>query len=180
MTPFILAIPLGLFLPLVIVLHRLGQKKAERLSGHIVPTQGIALKAVLLGILIILSVIGVTCWRSGLSFAWGVWAGIVLGGLAYCYWSLICLTESGRRYMIVELVAANPGITAVEIVNQYNRKQIISVRLDRLEHWGTLKRDGNRYTPRTTLMLTASGLVQSWASLLGFEWSRSFHRPHNN
>jgi hypothetical protein len=180
MTPFILAIPLVLFLPLVVVLHRIGQKKAERRAGHVVPTQGIALKAVLLAIFVMLSVIGFICWGTGLALAWGLWAGIVLGGLAYCYWSLICLTESGRRYMIVELVAANPGITAMQIVNQYNRKQIIAVRLDRLEHWGTLRRDGNRYKPRATFMLTASGLVQRWASLLGFEWSRSFDHPHNN
>jgi hypothetical protein len=95
---------------------------------------------------------------------------------------LICLTESGRRYMIAELVAANPGITAQAIMSRYNRKQIIASRLDRLEHWGTLSSHSSRLVPRPTFMLTASVLVRRWAHLLGFEWARSFgarHQTHN-
>lgn len=180
MTALILLLPLVIYLPVVVLLHRFGQARAERRAQRRLPTQGITLKAVFLALFFVLVALGLGCGTGKISAAWGLWAAVVAGCVGYCYWLLVCLTESGRRYMITELIAANPGITPAEIVRRYNRHQIIAARLERLEHWGTLGQQGDRYHSRPNSMLAASVLVRGWAQILGFAWPRLFKKESSH
>ena len=176
MTAVIVGATLAAYLPTAVVLHRLGQARAERRAQRRLPTQGIALKAVVLAWVLALTGLGVGSVLGGVSVAWDVWTALVVSGLGYCYWLLVCITESSRRYMIAELVDQHPGITPAEIVRRYNRFPIIAARLERLEHWGNLRRNGDRYLPHRGLMLTASILVRGWAGVLGFAWPHAFKK----
>jgi len=180
MTALVLVASLIIFLPAVALLHRLGQARVERRAKRTLPTQGIALEAVLLALLVMLLGLGWSWWQGNISAAWTVWAAMVVFGLGYCYWLLVCLTESGRRYMIAELIDRNPGLTPAEIVARYNRFQIIAARLERLEYWGTLMREGDRYRARPSLMLLASSLVRFWAWVLGFAWTQIFKKESSH
>lgn len=175
-TILILAVLLAVYLPGVVILHRSGHRRAEQKARRQLPTQGIALRAVLTTLFLALSALVTIAALGGIPLAWCIWAAVVLSGMGYCYWLLVCITESARRYIIADMIANQPGITPDEIVSKYNRYQIIAARLERLEHWGTLKRNNDYYLAHPTLMLAASVLVRSWAQVLGFAWPQGFRK----
>jgi len=68
--------------------------------------------------------------------AWVPYLVICLAAAGYCNWSLICLSESGRRYRIVFLVDSGEALHIKDLVKLYGREAIIQERLKRLERWG--------------------------------------------
>ena len=64
----------------------------------------------------------------GGSLAWIPYLVICLAAAGYCYWSLICLSESGRRYRIVFLVDSGEALHIEDLVKLYGREAIIQER----------------------------------------------------
>ena len=106
----------------------------------------------------------------GGDWSWVPYLGLCLLCLAYCYWSLICLSESGRRYRIAHLVHSGKARTVKEILGVYDRDAIVRERLARLVQWNELYMQDGRYYSRNGRMYRASSIVYAWARLLGFDW----------
>jgi hypothetical protein len=68
--------------------------------------------------------------------AWVPYLVICPAAAGYCYWSLICISGSGRRYRIVFLVDSGEALHIKDLVKLYGREAIIQERLKRLERWG--------------------------------------------
>ena len=142
----------------------------NRLVPSTAAPQGRALLTALLHVVLFLGVASIAVWRAGASLAWLPYLAICLLCLAYCYWSLICLSESGRRYRIAQMVSSGEAENADQVLKIYNSRVIIRERLDRLVQWGEVDIDQNRYVCRRGRLFWASVAVHSWARLLGFRW----------
>ena len=142
----------------------------NRLAPQQGAPQGRALLVVLCTATVFLA--GATSWivTRGANLSWIPYLGICLLCLAYCYWSLICLSESGRRYKIAQLVHIGEARTVDEILGIYDRDAVVRERLSRLMQWNEIYLQDGRYVSRNGRMYQASAVVHAWARLLGFSW----------
>jgi hypothetical protein len=142
----------------------------NRLAPSAAAPQGRALLTALFHFVLFLGVASIGAWRTGAPLAWLPYLAVCLLCVAYCYWSLICLSESGRRYRIAHMVLTGEAEHADDILRIYNSHVIIRARLDRLVQWGEVEINQNRYVCRRGRVYWASVAVRSWARLLGFRW----------
>lgn len=144
------------------------------LWNRLVPTddapQGRALLVVAGNFLIFVALASWAAIRDGESLAWIPYLAICVGSVGYCYWSLICLSESGRRYRIVFMVDSRQAATIGDLEKLYGREAIVGERLIRLEDWAEIRRQDNRFFCTRGLLYKASLIVYGWARLLGFRW----------
>lgn len=132
--------------------------------------QGRALLVVLGTAICYLAAASYLILSGGGNWSWVPYLGICLLSLAYCYWSLICLSESGRRYRIAYLVHTREAKTVSEILRLYDRDVVVQQRLSRLVQWGEIYCVNGRYVSNNGRMYIASAIVHAWARLLGFSW----------
>lgn len=94
---------------------------------------------------------------------------ITYSALGYCYFHFINLGETARRIRILrEIYDSNDGLTVQEILNEYNAKQMIDVRLSRfLNNGQVLHKNGRYYVGNPTMLLIAKIIVGMKSILLG-------------
>lgn len=97
---------------------------------------------------------------------------IVYTCIAYSYFHLFNLSETGRRVRILRELRAAGSLTAQEISSRYSTALVIEVRLDRLVAAGQLELRGGRYVNPGWLLRTAAYAVGAWRLVLGFEGRR--------
>jgi hypothetical protein len=102
--------------------------------------------------------------------AWLVYFGICMACIGFCYWVLICISESGRRFRIAHLVHTGQAVTPGDIRRLYNKDLIIEERLKRLIAWGEVREAGPSVICLRKKMYWASVAVHFWARVLGFDW----------
>jgi hypothetical protein len=165
---------LTIHLSILVCIHRIAISllKKPRDSQKMIPSQGLATKVVVFQYLVAM-LIGAAAWFSGyLSLGWLLYLLIATSGVSYCYWGLLVLTESGRRYIILERVDRQPGLQKADILGAYNAPLIVDLRLARLLHWRSIQRQGDRYVGRPCFLTKMSKLILLWARLLSFSWTR--------
>jgi hypothetical protein len=82
--------------------------------------------------------------------------------LAYNYFSLFTLGETGRRLRILFTIHEKGRIDAKE----YDVMDMTSIRLDRLRDLGVLIEKEGRYTARRGILLFVSFAIRAWGNLL--------------
>jgi DNA-binding transcriptional ArsR family regulator len=71
---------------------------------------------------------------------------VIYGALSYCHFHFINLGETARRIRILRELAESPdGLSREELSGRYNARQMLSVRLARLEGNGQLRLENGRY-----------------------------------
>jgi len=142
----------------------------NRLARSTVAPQGRALLVVGSNLGIFAAVSSRAVIRLGGSLAWIWYIAICLLCVGYCYWSLICLSESGRRYHIVQLVNNGSARRFQDLARLYGCNTIVDERLKRLEQWSEIIRRNDRIFCTRGRLYKASIIVYAWARVLGFRW----------
>lgn len=79
---------------------------------------------------------------------------IIYFALSFCYFNLITLGETARRIrLMVELDESGTGLLLPEILQRYNAKKVVDLRLDRLLNNGEVTYKNNRYFIGNSIML---------------------------
>ena len=79
------------------------------------------------------------------------------GAFGYCYFHFLNLGETARRVRLVrELYECPEGLSETEILQRYNSKEILTVRMARLVKNGQIiSRDGRYFTGKPAVLLMA-------------------------
>jgi hypothetical protein len=94
-----------------------------------------------------------------------LWGGVtnflIYAALGYCYFHFINLGETARRIRILrELYEAPDGLPLEGILERYNAKHIVEMRLRRLIHNGQIvERDGRYYIGSPVMLLIARSIT---------------------
>jgi len=104
------------------------------------------LKAVYIGFLAGLPVLFTLELAAG-GFSWNCAAdSITYGALSYCHFHFVNLGETARRIRLLRELYENPaGLSRGELLSRYNAREIVSLRLARLEGNGQLVLKNGRY-----------------------------------
>ncbi len=79
---------------------------------------------------------------------------IIYAALGYCYFHFINLGETARRIRILrELYDSQEGLTLQEILERYNARQIVDMRMQRLLHNGQIIEKDGKYVIGNPVML---------------------------
>lgn len=82
---------------------------------------------------------------------------LIYSALGYCYFHFINLGETARRIRILrELYDSPEGLSLNEILNRYNAKHIVDMRIRRLLHNGQIIEKDGRYCIGSPVMLFIS------------------------
>lgn len=164
---------LTLHLITLVCIHRLAVAATKPAAPDVRnPSQGLATKVVFAHLMAVWAA-GAAAWQVGLvAIEWSAYLALAGAGLSYCYWGLLVLTESGRRYIILEKVDRMEGVRKADIMKTYNAAHIVEHRLSRLVHWGAIEQRGEHYVSRPCFLATMSGLIRCWARMLNFAWTR--------
>jgi hypothetical protein len=83
------------------------------------------------------------------------------GAFGYCYFHFINLGETARRIRLVrEIYASSEGLSEAEILQLYNSREILAVRMARLLSSGQIVlRDGRYFTGRPAILLMAKAIA---------------------
>ncbi len=94
---------------------------------------------------------------------------ISYAALGYCYFHFINLGETARRVRIVrEIYDSKTGLSMKEILERYNAKSIVDMRISRLVNNGqVIYRDGRYYIGKLTVLLMAKIIVSMKLIILG-------------
>jgi hypothetical protein len=162
-------VALAFYLPAVLFLHAAWYRMNPGLKNS--PAQGPAIKVVAFGALCILVTLAVALpqdaeWLSHLLFAC-----VGLASLATFYFSFLCVSESGRRYFLLTLLARNgQPLSREELAALYGKDYMIDVRLGRMITWGVIEETGGRLFLRKQSFYIYSAFFHTWAKLLGYRW----------
>lgn len=158
-----------LYFPLTVLLNRLQLVFFPKRKS--LPAQGtIARSAILALVLLLLAsglLLGVTLQEKLL---WTAYSATVLGCFLLLYISVMCVSESGRRFYFMVLVEKSDGSTRSALQAAYGREHMLAVRLQRLVTWGVLQENGRNYILRRRSAYWYSRFFQLWGRLLGFDW----------
>jgi hypothetical protein len=92
---------------------------------------------------------------------------LTYGCLAYCYFHFINLGETARRIRILrEIHDSKDGLTYEEILQRYNAKMILEIRVKRLIDSGQIELRGGAYFIRTPVVLLFSRMILRMKKLL--------------
>jgi hypothetical protein len=98
---------------------------------------------------------------------------------ATIYSLFFCVTESGRRYHLCDLVDAQPGLQKEKLMQTYGSGYMVNIRLRRLAGWGVVYEQNGRFFLKKGWMYRAALLFYTWSRLLGFRWL-DFNRTVNS
>jgi hypothetical protein len=160
---------LATYLPLVLVLHAAWYRINPALQK--VPAQGPAIQVVAAVAVAVVGFLGLVLpqdeeWISHLLFA-----AFGLASLATFYFSFLCVSESGRRYFLLTLLArSDHDLSRDELAAMYGKDYMIEVRLGRLLAWGVVSEVDGRLFLRKRAFYIYSAFFHGWARLLGYRW----------
>lgn len=157
------------YLPATLLIHRTWYRLKPTLKqAH---AQGPAIKvvaAVATGSLVFLAVAlpRDTEYLSHMAFAL-----LALTSLGAFYFSFLCVSESGRRYYMLALLAANQvGLSRDELATRYSKDYMIDVRLARLLAWHVIEEREGKLILSKWSFYASSAFCYYWAKLLCFNW----------
>jgi hypothetical protein len=160
---------LAAYLPVVFVLHAVWLRLRPALKTA--PAQAVAFQAAFGMVGVFLFGIGWTLRDDPECASHLLFAFLGLGFLGGFYFLFICLSESGRRYFLLTLLArAESPLSKQELADRYGKDYIIEIRLNRLLAWGTIEEaNGRLYMKKWSFYLYCS-FFHKWAQLLGYRW----------
>jgi hypothetical protein len=81
---------------------------------------------------------------------------VIFLGLAYLFFNWVHIPVASVRLRVLHEIELNPGLNRAEILNQYNAKKIIEIRLERLLSSGQIvAREGRYFTGRKRILYIA-------------------------
>ena len=93
----------------------------------------------------------------------------LLGAAALVMISVLCVSESGRRFYLLHLIEG--GIRSLpQLRERYNHDHMLETRLERLLKWRVLEDRGGRYWLVRWSAYWYSQFFRLWGRLLGFHW----------
>lgn len=86
---------------------------------------------------------------------------IIYGALGYCYFHFVNLGETARRIRILrELYDVSDGLSLGDILDRYNARDIVRLRINRLLDNGQLVyHDGRYYTGKPAMLLISKAII---------------------
>lgn len=85
---------------------------------------------------------------------------IIYSALGYCYFHFLNLGETARRIRILrELYMTKDGLTLDEILEKYNSRRMVEMRLGRLLNSGQVILADGRYYIKSSFLLTAARVI---------------------
>lgn len=99
-----------------------------------------------------------------------VFSGIVYNGIAYAYFHVFNMSETARRIRILLHVLIHNDVNAGNLRDDYSPRDMVAVRLDRLEQMGQVARgtDGG-YRIAGRVLLSAARVIRFWRRMLRLE-----------
>ncbi len=88
--------------------------------------------------------------------------------VAYSYFNLFNISETGRRLKILYELLQSPYLTESKLQDIYGRDEIVQVRLDRLCAIGQLKKEEDGYKINSKTLLYMGHFSNFWHRLLKF------------
>jgi len=160
---------LVLYLPVTVLVNRLQLLVLPQKRD--LPAQGTILRSALITLVLFMAL---GAWTTGDAIGekllWLSYLGLTLGCGLLVYVSIMCVSESGRRFYLMDLVQQTPGISLEELKNRYGRDHMLSIRLQRLCTWKVLNSNGSVYRLSKISAYLYSRAFQLWGQLLGFTW----------
>lgn len=168
----LLLLVLLLYFPLTILINRIQLSLFPRRKS--LPAQGTIARSAVLALVLLLPL---NCLLLGNSlsekFLWLAYSAIILGCLMLLYISVMCVSESGRRFYFMVLIE-KAGSTSMETLQAaYGREHMLAVRLDRLTTWGVFRKSGDAYFLQRRPAYWYSRFFQIWGRVLGFDWFKA-------
>jgi len=159
----------GLYFPLTVGVNRLQVTVFP--YKKILPAQGTFLVSGVLGLLVCL-LAGLIVIGGSLSekLLWSVYLAAILGCALLVFMSIMCVSESGRRFFLMDLIDKRSGLTLEALKASYGRQHMLAVRLERLCIWNVVHKRGDRYFLVRRTAYLASVFFLLWGRLLGFHW----------
>lgn len=160
---------LALYLPVVLVSHALWYRRAPELQTH--PAQGPAIKVVGGGAALVFAVLAVALPKEAEYLSHLLFACASLVALGTFYFTFLCVSESGRRYYLLTLLARTPKpLSRDELAALYGKDYMIDVRLGRLLTWGVVTESNDQIVLQKRSFYLYSSFFYGWALLLGYKW----------
>jgi hypothetical protein len=160
---------LAAYLPMVLALHAGWYRMNPKLKEG--PAQGPAIQCVGLAAAAILAVLALVLPPDGEWLSHLIFAGLALASLGTFYFSFLCVSESGRRYYLLVLLAnSGAGLSKDELARLYGKDYMIDVRLSRLLAWGVVEEAQGKLILRKWSFYAYSSFFCAWARLLGYRW----------
>jgi hypothetical protein len=97
---------------------------------------------------------------------------VVAGCWGNIYWFAFCVTESGRRQHIANLLADRGPLTVQDVLRIYDQAYIYENRVQRLIDLGEIVERSGRLHPRQSVMYYATLIFFFWSKVLGYRWLR--------
>ena len=90
--------------------------------------------------------------------------------MALVYISILCVSESGRRFYLMHLIEQSGGMSLAALRKAYGQEHMLGVRLDRLTTWKLIRETDSRYRLVRIAPYLYSRFFHLWGRLLGIRW----------
>lgn len=155
--------------PLSLLLNRLTLKL--RPQKRDLPAQGTFFKSALLALLLLGSLCPFLLGEGPRErFLWSLYVVVLLGCQCLVFISVMCVSESGRRFFLLVRIAANPGVGLEALKASYRGDDMLTIRRERLVHWGVMEARAGRLVLKKRSAYLYSLFFYLWGRLLGFRW----------
>jgi hypothetical protein len=166
---FVTVICLAVYLPIVFALHAAWYRMDPSLQKS--PAQGPAIKVVGFGAILIVALLAVLLPRDAEWLPHMLFSGLGIASLGTFYFTFLCVSESGRRYFLLTLLArSEKPLSRDELAARYGKDYMIEVRLGRLITWGVVEESNGRLFLKKQSFYIYSAFFHLWAQLLGYRW----------
>ena len=166
---FITVVGLGAYLPLVFLLHAAWYRLDPALQKA--PAQGPAIKAVAICALAVFGILAAVLPRDDERISHLLFAALGVASLGTFYFTFLCVSESGRRYFLLTLLARSEHpLSQDELAALYGKDYMIDVRLGRMIAWGVVEETNGRLFLKKRSFYLYSAFFHAWARLLGYRW----------
>ena len=134
------------------------------------PAQGTFTLAALLALgLALASAYGLSEGPLADRLGWLAYLAVLLGSAALVMISVLCVSESGRRFYLLHLIDSGVG-SLTELRARYGHEHMMEARLERLLKWRVLRESVGRLQMVKWTAYAYSRFFHLWGRLLGFHW----------
>ena len=158
-----------LYLPVTVLINRLRLSVSPRRREA--PAQGTVTSSALLALCLFLVAGGFLIGDDpGSRIFWLAYLTLVLGSVMLIYVSVMCVSESGRRFYLMHLIEKAGGIRMETLRAAYGREHMLELRLHRLCLWNVLRKVDSRYILVRKSAYLYSLFFYVLGRILGFRW----------
>ena len=98
-----------------------------------------------------------------------IYSIFIFNGLSHVYLCVFNMTESSRRFLILNKIYKSGTIHIDELHNEYSPVKMITTRLDRLKRMGEITQDNHgRYRISSRIFITIARIFALIKNILGF------------